>query len=91
MSISFSSNAFYSDGSSLSGWTINGITISSGVGNPEPSFVGTTDTNYAYINPTGFSSFVGYTILVDMYTSGTVPLSDFFLGVIVAEWDRCLD
>jgi len=84
MSISLSfipTYIFLSDGSSLSGWTNSGITVSSGVGNPAPSFLSTGgDTGYAYINPGGLSSLVGYTILADMYVTGATPLVDLYFG-----------
>jgi len=80
MSISFSPYVFSSDGSTLSGWTNSGITVSSGVGNPAPSFAGIGGALYAYINPASLSSFVGYTILVDMYATGATPLVDLYFG-----------
>jgi hypothetical protein len=83
MSISFSftpTYVFLSDGSSLSGWTNSGITVSSGVGNPAPSFAGTGSSQYAYINPASLSSLVGYIILVDMYATGANPLVDLYFG-----------
>jgi len=83
MSVSFTftpTYIFLSNGSSLSGWTNSGITISSGFGNPAPSFAGTGSSQYAYINPASLSSLVGYIILVDMYATGATPLIDFFFG-----------
>jgi hypothetical protein len=71
---------FYSDGSSLTGWTNAGITIDSVIGNPINSFKSTGANQYAYINPANITSFVGKTIQVDMRATGAVPLVDFFFG-----------
>ena len=82
MSISFSPTyIFSSDGSSLSGWTNSGITISSSIGNPAPSFSGAGGaTKYAYINPASLSSLVGYTIFIDMYVTGATPMINLYFG-----------
>jgi hypothetical protein len=79
-------NLFYSDGSSLTGWTIGAaaITIDSTVGNPINSFKSTGSSQYAYINPASITSFVGKTIQVDMRATGATPLIDFFFGCSAA-------
>ena len=71
---------FYANGNSLAGWTNSGITISTSVGNPVNSFASTGGSQYAYISPAGITSFVGKTIMVDMYATGGTPLVDFFFG-----------
>ena len=71
---------FYGNGNSLAGWDNHGITISSTTGNPVNSFSSTGGNQYADISPVGITSFVGKTIMIDMYATGGVPLVDFYFG-----------
>ena len=69
---------FTADGTSLAGWTNNGVSINNSVGNPGSSFSTTTPGAYAYIQPAGITTFVNKTIIVDMQTNAS--LLDFFFG-----------
>jgi len=66
------------DGSSLSGWTNNGVSINASIGKPTPSFSTTTTNAYAYIQPAGITTFVNKTIIVDMQTNAS--LMNFYFG-----------
>jgi hypothetical protein len=75
---------FYSDGSSLTGWTNSGITIDSSIGNPINSFKSTGSSQYAYINPGSITSFVGKTIQVDMRATAGTALVGIYFGCNVS-------
>lgn len=55
---------FSSDGSSLTGFTNNNLSITNTVGNPSPSFQAVSGDNYAYYNLG--SSFLNTTIIFDV-------------------------
>lgn len=72
---------FSSDGSSLTGWTVSGVTVDStaGNGNPAPGFRAWPTNQYAYIQPPGVTDLVGKSIKFDCKI-GSGGLADFFFG-----------
>lgn len=74
---------FYSDGSSLSGWTVSGVTVdaSAGNGNPAPGFRAWPNGNYAYIQPAPALSFTnGRKIRFDARLANTNALVNLFFA-----------
>jgi hypothetical protein len=69
---------FSNDGSTLSGWTTSGVSVSSGTGNPGYSLLAPGNGSYAYISPSGITSLYNTTIQFDINVSST--LGDFFIG-----------
>lgn len=82
---------FASDGSTLDGWAINGVTVDSieGNGNPAPGFRAWPTHNYAYIAPPGITDLVGKSIQFDAKIQ-TGGLADFFFGCNSAGVGRML-
>jgi hypothetical protein len=72
---------YYSDGSSLTGWTNNSATINSGDGSPAAPCIQATGGQYAYIIPGGVSSLLNTTITFNMKViPGSIDLANFFFG-----------
>jgi hypothetical protein len=70
---------FQSDGSSLTGWTVNGATVDNVIGNPVSSLKA-AGGQYAY-RDLG-TSFISKKIKFDVYIiQGSFPLCNFFFGV----------
>lgn len=69
-----------SDGSSLTGWTVSGVTVDSTLGNPAPSFRAYPTNTYAYIAPAGISDLIGKSIKFDCKLGSSTPLANLFFG-----------
>lgn len=70
---------FQSDGSSLTGWTVNGATVDNVIGNPVSSLKA-AGGQYAYIDLG--TSFTSKKIKFDVYIiQGSVSLCNFYFGV----------
>jgi len=63
---------FYTDGSSLSAWTVTGITVDATIGNPAPSFLISNGNGHLDINAqnASFTSFTNKTIQFDIQPTG---------------------
>jgi hypothetical protein len=67
------------DGSSLTGWTNNGVTVNAVTGNAAPSFYANISQN-AYIAPATITSFANTTITFDVNITSTASLCNLFFA-----------